>query len=48
MRKKSQRQNEGEYTDLGLDLDEREEQVASNASALALVMTDEVRQEKEI
>ena len=32
-----------EYTDLGLDLGEREEQVVCHASALALVMTDEVR-----
>ena len=29
-----------EYTDLGLDLGEREEQVACHASALALAMTD--------
>ena len=33
-----------ECTDLGLDLGEREEQVVCHASALALVMTDEVRQ----
>ena len=41
MRKKSQQQRKKrEYTDLGLDLGEREEQVACHASALALVMTD--------
>ena len=34
-----------EYTDLGLGLGEREEQVACHASALALAMTDEARQE---
>ena len=32
-----------EYTDLGLDLCESEEQVACHASALALAMTDEAR-----
>ena len=36
-----------EYTDLGSDLSEREEQVACHASALALVMTDEARLEVE-
>ena len=36
MRKKSQQQSEGEYTDLGLDLGEREEQVTCHASALAM------------
>ena len=30
-----------EYTELGLDLGEREEQVVCHASALALAMTDE-------
>ena len=35
-----------EYTDLGLNLGEREEQVACHASALA--MTDEVCQEMEV
>ena len=29
-----------EYTDLGLDLGERKEQVVCHASALALAMTD--------
>ena len=33
-----------EYTDIGLDFGEREEQVACHASALALAMTDEARQ----
>ena len=37
-----------EYTDSGLDLDKREEQVASHASVLALVMTDEACREAEI
>ena len=37
-----------EYIDLGLDLGEREEQVACHASALALVMTDEARREAEM
>ena len=32
-----------EYTSLGLDLSEREEQVACHASALALAMTDQAR-----
>ena len=36
-----------EYTDLGLDLGEREEQVACHAAALALAMTDEARREAE-
>ena len=35
-----------EYTDLGLDLDKREEQVVCHASALA--MTDEARREAEM
>ena len=35
-------------TDLGLDLDEREEQVVCHASALALAMTDEARREAEM
>ena len=34
-----------ECTDLGLDLGEREVQVVCHASALALAMTDEARQE---
>ena len=34
-----------EYTYFGLDLGEREEQVACHASALALVMTDEALRE---
>ena len=37
-----------ECTDLELDLGEREEQVVCHASALALAMTDEVRQEAEM
>ena len=37
-----------EYTDLGLDLGEREEQVVCHASALALAMTDEARREAEM
>ena len=37
-----------ECTDLGLDLDEREEQVVCHASALALEMTDEARREAEV
>ena len=39
------RQGRREYTDLGLDLGEREEQVICHASALALAMTDEARRE---
>ena len=36
-----------EYTDLGLDLGERESQVACHFSGLALAMTDEIfRKEK--
>ena len=37
-----------EYTDLGLDLGKREEQVVSHASALALAMTDEAHQEADM
>ena len=39
-----------EYTDLGLDLGEREEQVIchASASALALAMTDEARRQAEM
>ena len=37
-----------EYTDLGLDFGEREEQVAYHASVFALAMTDEARWEAEI
>ena len=37
-----------EYTDLGLDLGEGEEQVAGHASTLALAMTDEARREAEM
>ena len=37
-----------EYTNLGLDLGEREEQVVCHASALALAMTDEAHQEEEM
>ena len=36
------------YTDLELDLGEREEQVACHASALALAMTDETGREAEM
>ena len=39
---------EREYTDLGLDLGEREEQVTCHASVLALAMTDEARREAEM
>ena len=41
MRKESQQQNEAEYTVLGLDFGEREEQVVCHTSALALKMTNE-------
>ena len=34
-----------EYTDLGFDLGEREEQDVCHASVLALAMTDEARRE---
>ena len=37
-----------EYTDLELDLGEREEQVVCHALALALAMTDEARLEAEM
>ena len=37
-----------EYTDLGLDLGEREEQVACHASALVLAMNDKARREAEM
>ena len=37
-----------EYTDLRLDLGEREEQVVCHPSALALAMSDETRREAEI
>ena len=37
-----------EYTHLGLDLGEREEQVACHASALALAMTDDARRQAEM
>ena len=37
-----------EYTDLGLDLGKREEQVACHASALALAMTDKARPEAKV
>ena len=37
-----------EYTDLELDLSEREKQVACHASALALAMTDEACLEAEM
>ena len=37
-----------ECTDLGLDIGEREEHVICHATALALVMTDEVHREAEM
>ena len=37
-----------EYTDLGIDLGEREEQIVCHVSALALAMTDEARREAEM
>ena len=37
-----------EYTDLGLDLGEREEQVVCHAPSLALTMTDQARREAEM
>ena len=37
-----------EYTSLGLDVGEREEQVVCHASALVLTMTDEARREAEM
>ena len=37
-----------EYTDLGLDLGEREEQVVCHASTLALAKTDEVHREAQM
>ena len=37
-----------EYTDLGLDFGEREEQVVCHVSALALAITDEARREAEM
>ena len=36
-----------EYTDLGLDLSDKEEQVVCHVSALVLAMTDEARREAE-
>ena len=48
-RKESRRESEGrEYTELGLDLSEREKHVVCHVSALALAMTDEARQEAEM
>ena len=44
----SYRAKKREYTDLGLDLGEREEQVVCHASALALSITDEARREAEM
>ena len=41
-------EKEPEHTDLGLDLDKREEQIACNTPALALAMTDEARRETEM
>ena len=37
-----------EYTDLGTELGDREEQVACHVSALVLAMTDEARREAKI
>ena len=37
-----------EYTDLGLELGEREKQIACHASALALAMTDKAHREAEM
>ena len=37
-----------EYTDLGLDLGQKKEQVVCHVSALALVMKDEARREAEM
>ena len=37
-----------EYTDLGLELGERDKQIACHASALVLAMTDEARWEAEM
>ena len=37
-----------EYIDVGLNLGEREEQVACHALALALAMTDDARREAEM
>ena len=42
------RQGRTEYTDLGLNLGKREEQVVCHVSALDLAMADEARQEAEI
>ena len=39
--RKVRRGGRREYTDLGLDLDEREEQVVCHASPLVLAMTDD-------
>ena len=44
----SAKQRKEEYTDLGLDLGEREEQVDCHASAFALAITDKARWEAEI
>ena len=41
-------QRKREYTNFGLDLGEREEQVVCHASALALAMIDEARRETEM
>ena len=41
-------QQRREYTVLGLDLGEKEDQVICYVSALALAMTDEARQEAEM
>ena len=47
-RRPGDRTKEREWTDLGLDLGEREEQAACHASALALAMTDEACRQSEM
>ena len=42
------RRGKREYTDLGLDLGKREEQVTCHASAVALAMTDKALREAEM
>ena len=47
-RRKASDRAKKKYTDLGLDLGEREEQVVCHASALDLAMTDEAHREAEM
>ena len=47
-RRACNRTKKREFTDLGLDLDERQGQVACHASASTLVMTDEACGEAEM